>query len=155
MEETVARQSSWGVFAEDDGEVYYVDGKKVSIKYKKLGLRDYDLISFYRSNDNTCFTQKPILNVGDTFKKGDAIVDGPTMINGELSLGINLKAALMFYEGYNYEDSVIISERIVRDDLLTSIHVREHTVQVRDTELGAETITADIPHVNDRILQKL
>jgi len=77
------------------------------------------------------------------------------MINGELSLGTNLKAALMFYEGYNYEDSVIISERIVRDDLLTSIHVREHTVQVRDTELGAETITADIPHVNDRILQKL
>jgi len=155
MEETVARQSSWGVFAEDDGEVYYVDGKKLSVKYKKLGLRDYDLISFYRSNDNTCFTQKPILNSGATFKKGDALVDGPTMINGELSLGTNLKAALMFYEGYNYEDSVIISERIVRDDLLTSIHVREHTVQVRDTELGAETITADIPHVNDRILQKL
>jgi DNA-directed RNA polymerase subunit beta len=155
MEETVARQSSWGVFAEDDGEVYYVDGKKLSVKYKKLGLKDYDLISFYRSNDNTCFTQKPILNSGDTFKKGDALVDGPTMINGELSLGTNLKAALMFYEGYNYEDSVIISERIVRDDLLTSIHVREHTVQVRDTELGAETITADIPHVNDRILQKL
>jgi len=155
MEETVARQSSWGVYAEDDGEVYYVDAKKLSIKYKKLGLRDYDLISFYRSNDNTCFTQKPVLNAGDKFKKGDALVDGPTMINGELSLGTNLKAALMFYEGYNYEDSVIISERIVRDDLLTSIHVREHTVQVRDTELGAETITADIPHVNDRILQKL
>ena len=155
MEETVARQSSWGIFAEDDGEVYYIDAKKLSVKYKKLGLKDYDLISFYRSNDNTCFTQKPILNSGATFKKGDALVDGPTMINGELSLGTNLKAALMFYEGYNYEDSVIISERIVRDDLLTSIHVREHTVQVRDTELGAETITADIPHVNDRILQKL
>jgi DNA-directed RNA polymerase subunit beta len=155
MEETVARQSSWGVFAEDDGEVYYVDGKKLSVKYKKLGLRDYDLISFYRSNDNTCFSQKPAINAGTTFKKGDVLVDGPTMINGELSLGTNLKAALMFYEGYNYEDSVIISERIVRDDLLTSIHVREHTVQVRDTELGAETITADIPHVNDRILQKL
>ncbi len=155
MEETVARQSSWGVYAEDDGEVYYADAKKLSIKYKKLGLKDYDLVSFYRSNDNTCFTQKPILETGDTFKKGDALVDGPTMINGELSLGTNLKAALMFYEGYNYEDSVIISERIVRDDLLTSIHVREHTVQVRDTELGAETITADIPHVNDRILQKL
>ncbi len=155
MEETVARQSSWGIFAEDDGEVYYVDAKKLSVKYKKLGLKDYDLISFYRSNDNTCFTQKPAINAGDTFKKGDALVDGPTMVNGELSLGINLKAALMFYEGYNYEDSVIISERIVRDDLLTSVHIREHTVAVRDTELGPETITADIPHVNDRILQKL
>jgi DNA-directed RNA polymerase subunit beta len=155
MEEIVARQSSWGIFADDDGEVLYVDAKKLSVKYKKLGLKDYELISFYRSNDNTCFTQKPILNIGDTFKKGDALVDGPTMINGELSLGTNLKAALMFYEGYNYEDSVIISERIVRKDLLTSIHIREHTVSVRDTELGPETITADIPHVNDRILQKL
>ena len=155
MEEVVARQSSWGVFAEDDGEVLYVDAKKLSVKYKKAGIKDYDLISFYRSNDNTCFTQKPVANVGDTFKKGDILVDGPTMVNGELSLGTNLKAALMFYEGYNYEDSVIISERIVRKDLLTSIHLREHTVQVRDTELGAETITADIPHVNDRILQKL
>jgi DNA-directed RNA polymerase subunit beta len=155
MEEIVARQSSWGIFAEDDGEVLYDDAKKLSVKYKKLGLKDYDLISFYRSNDNTCFTQKPILNVGDKFKKGDALVDGPTMVNGELALGTNLKAALMFYEGYNYEDSVIISERIVRKDLLTSIHVREHPVAVRDTELGPETITADIPHVSDKILQKL
>lgn len=156
MEEVVARQSSWGVYAEDDGEVLYVDAKRLSVKYKKAGIKDYDLISFYRSNDNTCFTQKPVLsNVGDKFKKGDALVDGPTMVNGELSLGTNLKAALMFYEGYNYEDSVIISERIVRKDLLTSVHVREHMVQVRDTELGPETITADIPHVNDRILHKL
>jgi len=155
LEEVVAKQSLWGIYAEDDGEVYYVDAKKVSVKYKKLGVKDYDLISFYRSNDNRSFSQKPVLNVGDKFKKDDILVDGPTMINGELALGINLKAALMFYEGYNYEDSVIISERIVRDDLLTSVHIREYQVEIRDTELGPEVITADIPHVNDRILQKL
>ncbi|MFA7628138.1 MAG: DNA-directed RNA polymerase subunit beta [Candidatus Dojkabacteria bacterium] len=155
MEEVVGRQSSWGVFAEDDGEVLYVDAKKLSVKYKKEGLKDYDLTTFYRSNDNTSFSQIPVVNIGDKFKKGDVLVDGPTMENGELAIGINLKAALMFYEGYNYEDSVIISERIVRKDLLTSIHIREHTVSVRDTELGPEIITADIPHVNERILRKL
>ena len=155
LEEVVARQSSWGIFAKDDGEVLYMDAKKMSVKYKKLGLKEYELLSFYRSNDNTSFTQKPALEIGDKFKKGDVLVDGPTMVGGELSVGINLKAALMFYEGYNYEDSVIISERIVRKDLLTSIHIREHTVSVRDTELGPEIITADIPHVNERILRKL
>ncbi len=155
LEEIVARQSSWGIFAEEDGEVLYSDAKRVSVKYKTSGIREYQLVSFYRSNDNTSFTQKPALDAGTKFKKGDVIVDGPTMINGELSIGINLKAALMFYEGYNYEDSVVISERIVRKDLLTSIHIREYTVSVRDTELGPEVITADIPHVNERILKKL
>ncbi|NMC08848.1 DNA-directed RNA polymerase subunit beta [Candidatus Microgenomates bacterium] len=155
MEEVVARQSSWGIFAEEDGEVIKVDAKNVSVKYKQSGIREYQLTSFYRSNENTSFTQKPVVNVGDKVKKGDVLVDGPTMVNGELSVGINLKAALMFYEGYNYEDSVIISERIVRDDLLTSIHIREYNVDIRDTELGPEVITADIPHVNDKVLQKL
>lgn len=155
MEEVVARQSIWGVFAKEAGEVLSVDANKVTVKYEKEGVEDYKLTSFYRSNDNTCFVQKPILNVGDKFKKGDAIVDGPTMVNGEISIGTNLRAALMFFEGYNYEDSVIISDRIVKDDLLTSINIREHTVDIRDTELGPEIITADIPHVNDRILQKL
>jgi len=155
MEETVGRQSSWGIFAEDDGEVQYVDAKRLALKYKEEGLKDYELSTFYRSNDNTSFSQRPVVNIGDKVKKGDVLVDGPTMVDGELSVGINLKAALMFYEGYNYEDSVIISERIVRRDLLTSIHIREHTVSVRDTELGPEVITADIPHVNERILRKL
>ncbi len=155
MEEVVGRQSSWGIFAEDNGEVLYVDAKKLSVKYKKDGLKDYNLTTFYRSNGDTSFSQIPVVNVGDKFKKGDVLVDGPTMRNGELAIGTNLKAALMFYEGYNYEDSVIISERIVRKDLLTSIHIREYTVSVRDTELGPEVITADIPHVNERILRKL
>ena len=155
MEEIVGRQSSWGIFAKDDGEVHYVDADRLSVKYKKEGIKEYELSTFYRSNDNTSFSQRPVVNVGDKFKKGDVLVDGPTMVDGELSVGINLKAALMFYEGYNYEDSIIISERIVRKDLLTSIHIREHTVSVRDTELGPEVITADIPHVNERILRKL
>lgn len=155
MEEIVAKQSSWGIFAEEDGEVEYVDANRLSVKYKKSGVKDYEIISFYRTNDNTSFTQRPILNTGDKFKKGDILVDGPTMVGGELAVGINLRAALMFYEGYNYEDSVIISERIVRKDLLTSVHIREYAVSVRDTELGPETITADIPHVNERILRKL
>jgi len=155
MEEVVARQSTWGIFAEDDGEVLYADGKKMSVKYKDKGVKEFELTAFYRSNDNTPFTQKPVLHVGDKFKKGDVLVDGPSMVNGELAVGTNLRAALMFYEGYNYEDSVIISDRIVRDDLLTSVHIREYNVDIRDTELGPEIITADIPHVNDRILQKL
>ena len=155
MEEVVGRQSSWGIFAEDDGEVHYVDADRLSVKYKKEGVKEYELSTFYRSNGNTSFSQRPVVNVGDKFKKGDVLVDGPTMVDGELSVGINLKAALMFYEGYNYEDSIMISERIVRNDLLTSIHIREHTVSVRDTELGPEVITADIPHVNERILRKL
>lgn len=154
-EEIVARQSSWGVFASEDGVVEYVDAGRVSVNYKKSGLKDYNLQTFYRSNDNTCFSQKPAVEPGQKFKKGDVLVDGPTMVNGELALGINLRAALMFYEGYNYEDAVVISDRVVRDDLLTSIHIREHKVEVRDTELGPEAVTADIPHVSDRILQKL
>lgn len=155
MEEVVARQSTWAVFAQDDGEVLYADANRMSVKYKKDGVKDYTLTSFYRSNDNTPFTQRPVLEGGDKFKKGDVLVDGPSMVNGEFAVGTNLRAALMFYEGYNYEDSVIISDRIVRDDLLTSVHIREYSVDIRDTELGPEIITADIPHVNDRILQKL
>jgi DNA-directed RNA polymerase subunit beta len=155
MEEAVARQSVWGIFAEEDGKVEYVDADRLSVNYKKAGLKDYKLKTFYRSNDNTSFSQKPLLNEGDTFKKGDVLVDGPTMIEGELSVGTNIRVALMSYEGYNYEDAVAISERIVKDDILTSVHIREHTIQVRDTELGPEAITQDIPHVSDRILQKL
>jgi len=155
VEEIVARQSNWSIFAEDDGTVMYVDASKVTVNYKKEGIRDYKLVTFYRTNDNTSFTQRPAVEVGQKVKKGDIVIDGPTCINGELAIGTNLRAALMFYEGYNYEDAVVISERIVRDDLLTSVHVREHKVEVRDTELGPEMITADIPHVNDRILQKL
>ena len=99
--------------------------------------------------------QKPVLVTGDKFKKDAVLVDGPTMVGGEFSAGTNLRAALMFYEGYNYEDSVVISDRVVREDLLTSIHIREHSADIRDTELGPEVITADIPHISERVLKKL
>ncbi|MCD4756040.1 DNA-directed RNA polymerase subunit beta [bacterium] len=155
MEEVVAKQSKWGVFAEDDGKVLYADAKRLSVQYSKLGLRDYKLVTFHRTNDNTCFSQKVVVDPGDKFKKGSVLVDGPTMIDGEFSVGTNIRTALMFYEGYNYEDSVIISDRIVTDDILTSVHIRAYHVEIRDTELGPEMITADIPHVNDRVLQKL
>lgn len=155
VEEIVARQSNWCVFAQDDGEVMYVDADRITVNYKKKGIQDYRIINFYRSNDNTSFSQRPVVKQGLKFKKGDILVDGPTCVEGELAIGINLRAALMFYEGFNYEDAVVISERVIRDDLLTSVHIREHKMEVRDTELGPEVITADIPHVNDRILQKL
>jgi DNA-directed RNA polymerase subunit beta len=155
MEEIVARQSGWGIFAEEDGEVIHADANRLSVQYKKSGLKDYLLTTFHRTNDNTCFNQRVVVEPGDKFKKDDLLVDGPTMVNGELAVGTNIRAALMFFEGYNYEDSVIISERIVKDDILTSVHIREYEAEVRDTELGPEMITADIPHVSDRILQKL
>lgn len=155
FETLVAEQSGWGVFAEDDGVVEFVDGNSVGLSYKKLGHKEYDIIKYFRSNDDTSFSQTPRVLRGQEVKKGDLIIDGPTMVDGELALGTNLRAALMFYEGYNYEDAVIISERVVKKDLLTSVHIKEYTVEVRDTELGPEVITADIPNVNDRILQKL
>lgn len=154
-EEVVARQSSWAVFAEDDGVVENADSRMVTVKYKKLGIKDYAIKKFVRSNNNTSFSQYIRVSPGQKVEKGQVIVDGPTMVDGELALGTNLTAALMLFEGYNYEDSVVISERVVKDDLLTSVHIREHTVEIRDTELGPEMITADIPHVGDRILQKL
>ena len=155
VEEIVARQSDWSVFANEDGEVLYVDANSLSVKYSKTGVQDYKITSFYRTNDNTSFTQRPIVEQGQKFKKGDALIDSPTCVSGELAVGTNLRAALMFYEGYNYEDAVVISERVVRKDLLTSVHIREYKVEIRDTELGPELFTADIPHVNERILQKL
>ncbi len=155
FEKFVAEQSGRGVFAEEDGVVEYIDGERVVVKYKKLGQKEYETVKYLRSNNDTSFSQYPRVSKGDKVKAGDLLVDGPTMIEGELALGTNLKAALMFYEGYNYEDSVIISERVFKDDLLTSVHIQEYSIDVRDTELGPEIITADIPNVNERILNKL
>ncbi len=155
FEKILAEQSGRGIFAKEDGTVEYVDGERVTVKYKKLGQKEYEIVKYLRSNNDTSFSQYPRVSKGDKVKKGDLLVDGPTMVDGELAVGTNLKAALMFYEGYNYEDSVIISDRIFREDLLTSIHIKEYPIDVRDTELGPEIITADIPNVNDRILNKL
>lgn len=155
MEEIVARQSGWGIYAKEDGVVEYVDAKRLVVKYKKSGKTEYEVLKFFRSNYDTCFSQKPLVSEGDKFKEGEILADGPTMVNGELAVGINLRAALMFYDGYNYEDSLIVSERIVRDDLLTSVHIKEYDVELRDTELGPEVLTPDIPHVGEQILKNL
>jgi DNA-directed RNA polymerase subunit beta len=155
FESIVAEQSGWAIFAKEDGVVEYVDGKKLIVKYKESGIQDYEIIKYYRSNEDTSFSQYPRVLKGDKFKKGDLLVDGPSMVDGELSIGTNLNAALMFYEGFNYEDAVVISDRVVKDDLLTSVHISQLVVEVRDTELGPEVITGDIPNVNDRILSKL
>lgn len=154
-EEVVARQSGWTIYAEGDGVVSYVDASKLVVDYKDVGEKEYELVKFMRSNYDTAFSHYPRVDVGQKVKKGDLLVDGPSTINGELALGRNIRAALMFYEGFNYEDSLIISDRIVRSDLLTSIHIKEYTVDLRDTELGPEMLTSDIPHVSERILQNL
>lgn len=155
FEKIVAKQSGRGIFAQEDGVVEYVDGERLVVNYKKSGQKEYEIIKYLRSNNDTSFSQYPRVSKGEKFKKDDILVDGSTMIGGELALGTNLKAALMFYEGYNYEDSVIISDRVFKEDLLTSIHIKEYPIDVRDTELGPEVITADIPNVNERILKKL
>jgi len=155
MEEIVARQSGWGIYAEEAGVVKYVDAKKLIVKYAKSGVKEYDIFKFFRSNYNTSFSQTPRVNIGDKFKKDDLLVDGPTMENGEMAIGINLRAAVMFYEGYNYEDAVVISDRILKEDLLTSVHIKEYDIELRDTELGPELLTHDIPHVNEQILKNL
>ncbi len=155
FEDVVGRQTGWGLFAEDDGEVKYVDGNRIVVDYKKDGEKEYKLVKFERSNDNTSFSQRVIVNVGEKVEKGDVLVDGPTMDQGELAVGINLRVALMVFEGYTYEDSTIISERLVKNDGLTSVHIREYTSDIRDTELGPEVLTGDIPHVNEHVLGKL
>ena len=155
FEEIVARQSGWAIYAEDDGDILEVDANTITVKYKKEGTVTYSLKHYYRSSKDTAFSQYPRVSVGDKVKKGDLLADGPGMQNGELALGTNLRAAVMSFEGYNYEDAVLISERVVKDDLLTSVQIKEYSVVIRDTDLGPEMLTADIPHVSERILKKL
>ena len=115
----------------------------------------YNLLKFQRSNQNTCITQRPLVKVGDQVKKGDIIADGPSTELGELALGRNVLVAFMPWNGYNFEDSILISERIVRDDVFTSIHIEEFEVMARDTKLGQEEITRDIPNVGEEALKNL
>ena len=117
--------------------------------------RVYPLHKFRRSNQGTWINQKPIVNAGDKVVKGQVIADGPSTESGEIALGKNLVVAFMPWEGHNYEDAIILSERLVKDDVLTSIHIEEHEVDARDTKLGAEEITRDIPNVSEEILKDL
>ena len=120
-----------------------------------LGVDIYNLLKFQRSNQNTCINQRPLVKVGETVTAGDILADGPSVDTGELALGRNVLVAFMSWGGYNFEDSILISERIVKDDVFTSIHIEEFEVMARDTKLGPEEITRDIPNVSEKQLSNL
>ncbi len=143
------------VLAEEAGVVEEVSADEIVVRERTGDLRTYRLMKFRRSNQGTCLNQKPIVRVGDRVQRGQVIADGPSTDHGELALGKNLIVAYMPWEGHNYEDAIIISERLVKEDILTSIHIEEHEVDARDTKLGAEEITRDIPNVAEEILKDL
>ncbi len=155
IEARPARDAADLLQALDDGEVTEVSGDSLTVQYKTLGRKVYRLQKFRRSNQDTCINQVPRVREGDTVRKGAILADGPSTDHGELALGKNLLVAVMPWEGYNYEDAIILSERLVRDDVLTSIHIHEHEVDARDTKLGPEEITRDIPNLSDEILRDL
>ncbi len=143
------------ILAEESGVVEDVSADDIVVRERTGGLRTYGLQKYRRSNQGTCMNQKPFVGVGDKVVKGQVIADGPSTESGELALGRNLVVAYMPWEGHNYEDAIIISERLVKEDVLTSIHIEEHEVDARDTKLGAEEITRDIPNVSEEILKDL
>ena len=156
MEYKVARDSGSAVLAREDGVVEKVCADEIIIKGSKTGTKhSHKLIKFARSNQSTCINQHPIVDVGEKVKKGDIIADGPAMDNGELALGKNILIGFMTWEGYNYEDAVLISEELVKHDVFTSIHIEEYECEARDTKLGAEEITRDIPNVSEDALKDL
>jgi len=148
VEYFAALDSGAVVKAKEDGVVDYVDSKRIVITNSK-GKQEYELISYQRSNAETCYTQRPIVKQGDTVKAGTIIADGPSTNGGEIALGKNLTVAFMTYNGYNYEDAVVLNERLVRDDVLTSVHIEMLEVEARDTKLGPEEFTRDIPNVSE------
>ncbi len=155
IEARAARDAADMVLAEDDGTVTEVAGEVITVDYAKRGRRVHRLQKFRRSNQDTCINQMPRVREGQRVHKGDVLADGPSTDLGELALGKNLLVALMPWEGYNFEDAIILSERLVKDDVLTSIHIHEHEVDARDTKLGPEEITRDIPNLSEDILRDL
>ncbi|MDZ7674397.1 MAG: DNA-directed RNA polymerase subunit beta [Acidimicrobiales bacterium] len=143
------------IIASDDGECIEADGTHITVEFANEGRKVFNLLKFERSNQDTCINQRARVQPGDKFKKGDLIADGPSTDMGELALGKNLLAAFMPWEGYNFEDAIILSERLVRDDVLTSIHIHEHEIDARDTKLGPEEITRDIPNLSEDVLRDL
>ncbi|MGE9970362.1 DNA-directed RNA polymerase subunit beta [Candidatus Pseudoscillospira sp. SGI.172] len=143
------------ILAEADGEITRVSADYVSVRYDNGEVKDYKLIKFQRSNHTTCINQRPIVNVGQRVKKGEVIVDGPSTSNGEVALGKNILMGFMTWEGYNYEDAILLNERMVKEDVFTSIHIEEYETEARDTKLGPEEITRDIPNVGEDALKDL
>ena len=154
MEYRTAKDSGVCVIAKNAGTVQKVTADKIVIKTKK-GLDEYNLIKFKRSNQGTCSNQRPIVQKGDKVEAGDVISDGPSTDKGELALGKNILVGFMTWEGYNYEDAILINEKLVKEDVLTSIHIEEYDCECRDTKLGPEEITRDIPNVGDDALKDL
>jgi DNA-directed RNA polymerase subunit beta len=154
-EKRAARDSGHVVLAEADGIVTAVDGNRVEITDKKDNLHLQRLNKFLRSNASTCINQVPVVDIGSKVKKGDLIADSSAVDRGELALGQNVLVAFMVWEGYNYEDAVILSERLVHDDRFTSVHIENYTLDVRDTKLGSEVVTCDIPNVSEEKLKNL
>ena len=150
-----ATDSGVCILAARAGSVEYVDADKVVVRCEDGSSDTYELIKFMRSNQGTCINQRPIVQVGDVLKAGDVIADGPATKNGEISLGKNALIGFMTWEGYNYEDAVLLNEKIVREDVYTSIHVEEYETEARETKLGPEEITRDIPNVGDDSLKDL
>ena len=156
MEEKAARDSGHLIIAEDNGEVMGADAKFISIKYRyQSGVKKYALNKFKRSNQFTCISQKPLVEKGQKVKKGDILADGPSIENGILALGQNLLVAFLSWEGANFEDAIVLSDRVVRDDRFTSIHIEDFYCDVRDTKLGPELTTPDIPNVSEEKLKNL
>ncbi len=161
IEKDVAVDSGATLVAKRDGVVDKIDGKRIVVRVTtekdltKSGVDIYNLSKFQRSNQNTCINQRPLVKVGDKIRKGDVIADGPSTQFGELALGKNVMVAFMPWRGYNFEDSILISERCVTDDVFTSIHIEEYSVMARDTKLGPEEITRDIPNTAEENLINL
>ena len=154
VEAAVAKYSGSSVVAKADGVVEYADSKKIIVKNAK-GKDTYYMTEFERSNDETCINQVPIVKAGDTVTRGEVIADGPSTNQGELALGKNMVVAFMTFDGYNYEDAVILNERLVKDDVYTSIHLQHYEIDCRDTKLGPEEITRDIPNVSEEARKNL
>ena len=158
MEHKICLDSEVVVLAEGDGVVTKVDATNVSVKYDSGESKDYKLIKFLRSNHGTCINQKPIVSVGERVHGGDdptVLADGPATQEGEIALGRNILVGFMTWEGYNYEDAVLLNERLVKEDVYTSIHIEEYEIDARDTKLGPEEITRDIPNVGEDALKDL
>ncbi|MFA5183947.1 MAG: DNA-directed RNA polymerase subunit beta [Patescibacteria group bacterium] len=155
VEEKAARDSGHVVIAKDDGVITKADASLIELTDKKGQVTTYHLNKFLRSNSSTCINQHPIVEVGQKVKKGEILSDGPAIDNGELSLGRNVLVAFMTWEGFNYEDAVIISDRMVKEDVYSSIHIENYTIDVRDTKLGPEVITNDIPNISEEKLKNL
>jgi len=157
MELYAARDSGWLIVAKRAGIIENVDSTRIVVRVTEEGggVDIYNLVKFHKSNQGTCLTQKPIVRVGQQVERGTILADGPCMDKGELALGRNVLVAFMPWGGYNFEDAILVSERLVKEDVYTSIHIDEFEIECRDTKLGPEEITREIPNVNEELLKNL